>query len=282
MWDIGTPTAFKRRDSQNESVSRVLCLSFAFLASVAFAGGEPTQGKEAAAWTGLVNFNAMYMVNFKDQLTLFADARAEQRLLSGSVLDYGILYAVTRQAKFPAHRWEPTEDRWRLSFRYDGPASEDNYLTLGVIGERNRMTGLGPRLIPSVSAGRVLAISPTVRSTGRLTNPREQRWRGSLGVAYVDEEYLNQAGSNHKLGYQIGSIYEYILPNHMEINYLINYNIAFHNIGDALIFSNFNLLIPVTPRARIALNLIYDHDSVKPPTGRTDNFRYGLNLNYRF
>lgn len=224
----------------------------------------------------------MYMVNFKDQLTLFADARAEQRLLSGSVLDYGVLYAVTRQAKFPAHRWEPTEDRWRLSFRYDGPARSDRYLTVGIIAERNRMTGLGSRLIPNVSVGQLLAVSPSVRKTGRLINAGEQRWRGSVGVATVNERYLNDAGSNHKVGYQIGSIFETILPNHMEINYLLNYNLAFHNVGDAVIFSNFNLLIPVTPRAKIALNLIYDHDSVKPPTGRTDNFRYGLNLNYRF
>ncbi len=269
-------------------MGRVLCLGFAFFASLAFSSGEPapgpgtTQGAEASGWTGLVNFNAMYMVNFKDQLTLFADARAEQRLLAGSVLDYGVLYAVTRQAKFPAHKWEPTEDRWRLSFRYDGPTREGLYLTLGGIGERNRMSGLGSRLVPSASAGQLLAVSPSVQKTGRLSHPGEQRWRGSLGLAYLAEEYLNQAGSNHKLGYQVGTIYEYILPNHMEINYLLTYNIAFHNVSDTLIFSNFNLLIPVTPRARIALNLIYDHDSVKPPTGRTDNFRYGLNLNYRF
>lgn len=263
-------------------MGRLLCLGLALAASTALAGIEPAQGKEASGWTGLVNFNAMYMVNFKDQLTLFADARAEQRLLSGSVLDFGVLYAVTRQAKFPAHKWEPTEDRWRLAFRYDGPTRDGLYLTFGAIGERNRMTGLGSRLVPSASAGQVLAVSPSVRESGRLSRPGEQRWRGSLGVAYVGEEYLNQTGSNHKLGYQVGSIYEYILPNRMEINYLLTYNLAFHNVGDTLIFSNFNLLIPVTPRARLALNLIYDHDSVKPPTGRTDNFRYGLNLNYRF
>lgn len=256
--------------------------SLALVASIAAVACSSFSAAQTSGWTGNVNFNAFYAFNQNDQVQWFLDARAEQRLLAGSLFEYNLLYSLARQRNNSTGDWQPTEDRWRLNSRYDAPTDGFRFGTISVLVERNRMIDLAYRSITSAGLGYFALRSQGVRDSGRVANPGDFQLRANVGLSLLDEEYDVANTRKTEWGTQVNTFYQSLLKNGWEINHVLSFTPSLNNFSDYVLFSNLNLLVPINVRTRLAFNFIYDRTSVVPVGRRSDNYRYGINLNYRF